>query len=272
MQKCRDHQLTDLYIDAVTTLLLNMMNTRLILSLGRKTVESKTQILWGVPQTMVDYANTFMMVDKTPKELQVKMLLCSGIACLGMNEVDRALSDFVCAQGYYCDGSGSTCQHGDPKDEDPLLAEYVAVYRLLEDTPKHQWASLSQKCYKRMMQFVSRVPISHKKMVPGATTISAAIESESHVLRALGYGGDLFESRILQAKGFSIDDGKVAARPFDKIKADKAIEKYKRELVREGKKAKPHDVWMQYPFEDGQVICDSIAHPNQCQDHDHHRN
>lgn len=43
------------------------------------------------------------------------------------------------------------------------------------------------------------------------------------MLRALGYGGNLFESRILQAKGFSIDDGKVVARPFDKIKADRLL-------------------------------------------------
>lgn len=123
MQKFHNDQLTDLYLDAVTTLLLNMMNTRLILSLGRKTVKSKTQFLRKVEHTMVDYSITFSLVDKTPKELNLKILLCSGIAFLGMTQVDRALSDFVYAKRYCCDGSESTCHHGDPKNEDPLLAE-----------------------------------------------------------------------------------------------------------------------------------------------------
>jgi len=62
------------------------------------------------------------------------------------------------------------------------------------------------------------------------------------VLRALGYGGDLTESKILQAKRFSVEDGEVVARPFDKSKADAAIENYKRQLALEATKKKSDDV------------------------------
>lgn len=255
--RCRDHQLYSHYINAIVTMCINRCITRLRVSLAKDGAEARTPLLEEIPQWWIEVLEVVGDDHAIPGHLSLLSMLCSGIACLGMDEIERATADFDFAKGLYCDGHSGACDHDDPKDELPLVQEYFEVSKLIHDTPEDQRLAMSEEYYYRMMEAVPRAPLPYKKIFPQTTITSAAIDSERYVLRALGYGGDLFESRILVAKDMSIEDGAVVGKEFDKLKADKAIERYKRRLAQEAKKSTSSNVWMECPFEEV-VCCDQI--------------
>lgn len=87
--------------------------------------------------------------------------VCSGIACLGMDRMKTAVSDFNFAKDLYCDGRGESCRHGDLQEDFPLLKKYLAVRQELNDMPEKKRSTLSQKYYKRLLKAVPRLPMIH---------------------------------------------------------------------------------------------------------------
>jgi len=118
------------------------------------------------------------------------------------------------------------------EQDNDLKSRCAGVFANWSRMSMHKKQTKANRFVKILIRFSLNEPVQPDIRI--AKCVSASIDEERYILKALNYKGSLYEDRIIQKEGVSCTkDGVEVPYVFDKINADKEVRSIQEQLFRE---------------------------------------